>query len=129
MVWNEKLKREIPEGWDVLTMGTALGKVISTPRLSTNEYALKGEFPIIDQTVNVYYAGFTDRRDAVLNQYPVVVFGDHSCSVKYVNFPFVRGADGTQIMRSDDERISVEYLYFVTKNVKLKEGYASVMSC
>lgn len=124
MVYNQKLKREIPEGWEVKTIGSILGKITTTPRLMTNEYKEKGKYPIIDQTMNIYYAGFTDREDAVLNQYPAVVFGDHSCSIKYINFPFVRGADGTQIMISNDKRISVEYLYYATKNIPFREGYA-----
>ena len=124
MVWNEKLKREIPEGWEVLLVGDILDKVQNTPRLATNEYMTNGQYPIIDQTANIYYAGFTDREDAVSKQFPAVVFGDHSCAVKYVNFPFVRGADGTQIMLSKDDRISVEYLYFAIKNIPLREGYA-----
>jgi site-specific recombinase XerD len=118
------LKREIPEGWEVLLVGDILDKVQNTPRLATNEYMTTGQYPIIDQTANIYYAGFTDREDAVSRQFPAVVFGDHSCAVKYVNFPFVRGADGTQIMLSKDDRISIEYLYFATKNIPLREGYA-----
>jgi type I restriction enzyme S subunit len=124
MVWNEKLKREIPEGWEVVSIGDILDKVQSTPRLTTNEYMTNGQYPIIDQTSNIYYAGFTDREDAVSKQFPAVVFGDHSCAVKYVNFPFVRGADGTQVMISKDDRISVEYLYFAVKNTRLNKGYA-----
>ncbi len=124
MVWNERLKREIPQGWEVKIFADILGKVDSTPRLSTDEYLLSGKYPIIDQTTNVYFAGFTDREDAVLFQYPVVVFGDHSCDVKYVNFPFVRGADGTQIMLSKNDRVLAEYLYFAVKGVKIGKGYA-----
>ena len=124
MIWNEKLKREIPEKWEILPIYSILDKVKSTPRLTTDEYMTIGQYPIIDQTVNIYHAGFTDRKDAVVRQFPAVIFGDHSCAVKYVNFPFVRGADGTQVMLSKDERISVEYLYFATKIIPLKEGYA-----
>ncbi len=124
MVWNDKLKREIPEGWEVLLVGDILDKVQNTPRLATSEYMTSGQYPIIDQTANIYHAGFTAREDAVSRQFPAVVFGDHSCAVKYVNFPFVRGADGTQIMLSKDDRISIEYLYFATKNIPLREGYA-----
>ncbi|WP_296005641.1 restriction endonuclease subunit S [uncultured Alistipes sp.] len=124
MVWNEKLKREIPKDWEVTNIGNILGKVISTPRLSTNEYLVDGIYPVIDQTTEVYYAGFTDRKEAVVGQYPAVIFGDHSCAVKYVNFPFVRGADGTQVMLSNNTNISIEYLYFVVKNIKIGKGYA-----
>ena len=124
MVWNEVLKREVPEGWEEKRIGEVLGRVKSTPRLVTDEYLNEGKYPIIDQTRTVYYAGFTNREDAVLNQFPAVVFGDHSCAVKYVNFPFARGADGTQILIPNNERVTSEYLYFVVQNVKLKEGYA-----
>ena len=124
MVWNDKLKREIPERWEIVEIGNILGKVKSSPRLSTNEYLSDGAYPIIDQTTDVYYAGFTNRDDAVVNQFPVVVFGDHSCAVKYVNFPFVRGADGTQIILSNTPKVSIEYLYFAVKDIKIGKGYA-----
>lgn len=124
MVYNEKLKREIPEGWEVKKIEDILGRVKTTPKLVTDEYLENGKYPIIDQTVDVYFAGFTDREEAVVQQYPVVVFGDHSCAVKYVDFPFVRGADGTQILISNDKRISTEYLYFAVQDVKMIEGYA-----
>lgn len=124
MVWNEKLRRNIPFNWSVTNIGNILDKVISTPRLSTNEYFLSGKYPVIDQTTGIYYAGFTDREDAVVKQYPAVIFGDHSCAVKYVNFPFVRGADGTQIMIPKIPQISIEYLYYVVKGIKLGKGYA-----
>lgn len=124
MFWNEKLKKEIPKDWEVTNIGNIVGKVISTPRLSTNEYLVDGIYPVIDQTTEVYYAGFTNRKEAVVGQYPAVVFGDHSCAVKYVNFPFVRGADGTQVMLSNNTNISIEYLYFVVKNIKIGKGYA-----
>ena len=124
MVWNEKLKREIPDGWEVKEISSILDKVKSTPRLVTDEYLKLGDFPIIDQATDVYYAGFTNREDAVSHQYPAVIFGDHSCAVKYVNFPFVRGADGTQVMLSKNKNVSIEYLYFVIKQIKVSKGYA-----
>ena len=124
MVWSERLKRDIPLNWSVTCIENILDKVTSTLKLGTNEYLTSGQFPIIDQTTDVYYAGFTDRDDAVVRQYPAVVFGDHSCAVKYVNFPFVRGADGTQIMLSKNPKISIEYLYYVVKDVRLGKGYA-----
>ena len=124
MVWNEKLKREIPGGWEVTNIGSILDKVFITPRLSTDEYLPSGTYPIIDQATDVYYAGFTEREEAVVNQYPAIVFGDHSCAVKYVNFPFVRGADGTQVILSKDSNIPIEYLYYAMKGVKIGKGYA-----
>ena len=124
IVWNATLKRNIPDGWKVANIRRVLDKVITTPRVSTAEYLLSGSYPVIDQTSDVYCAGFTERQDAVVNQYPAVVFGDHSCAVKYVNFPFARGADGTQVILSKEKNVSIEYLYYVVKDVKIRKGYA-----
>ncbi len=124
MEYNEKLKREIPEGWEVQLIGSILDRVQSTPRLVTDEYLNDGLYPIIDQTTDVYFAGFTNREDTLLMQYPAIVFGDHSCAVKYINFPFARGADGTQIMLSKNENVSIEYMYFYVKNINIGKGYA-----
>ena len=54
---------------------------------------------------------------------PVVIFGDHTCSVKYIDFPFVQGADGIKILESDNT-LSAKFLYFFLKNKPFKpEGY------
>lgn len=124
MVYNSTLKREIPAGWEVSQIGNILDKVDSTPRLKTDEYLNQGKYPIIDQTTDTYFAGFTNREEAILHQYPAIVFGDHSCAVKYINFPFARGADGTQIILSKSENISIEYLYFYVKGINIGKGYA-----
>jgi len=124
MVYNSTLKREIPAGWEVSQIGNILDKVDSTPRLKTDEYLNQGKYPIIDQTTDTYFAGFTNREEAILHQYPAIVFGDHSCAVKYINFPFARGADGTQIILSKSENISIEYLYFYVKGINIEKGYA-----
>lgn len=124
MVYNSTLKREIPAGWEVTTIGGILDKVETTPRIITEDYYKHGKYPIIDQTTDVYIIGFTNNEKAVLKHYPAIVFGDHSCAVKYVNFPFARGADGTQIVLSKNKKISVEYLYFYIKGISISKGYA-----
>lgn len=126
-MWNEKLKREIPEEWKSQKL-VILDKVIITPRLSTNEYLPSGTYPIINPTTDVYYAGFTERKEAVVSQYPAVVFGNHSCAVKHVNFPFVRGADGTQVILSKEANVPIKYLYCAVKGVKIRKGYAKHFS-
>lgn len=124
MVWNEKLKRCIPKDCLLKKIGEILDKVPKSIRLSTKEYNAKGDFPIVDQSSDKYIVGYTDEETAVVKKYPAILFGDHSCVVKYLNFEFCRGADGTQILYSANTRIPLEYLYFAVKDIKFKEGYA-----
>lgn len=54
-----------------------------------------------------------------------VIFGDHTRIVKYARFPFARGADGTQILKSNTARIPDELLYQIIRSVDLSNyGYA-----
>lgn len=125
MEWNQQLKREIPKGWDVSTIGNILTKAPNTTRIPTGEYLKTGCIPVIDQSAD-YIAGYTNDKNAVLaSDAGYVVFGDHTRIVKYIRFPFARGADGTQVLKSNTPCVPDELLYQIVKNVDLSNyGYA-----
>lgn len=125
MEWNQQLKREIPKGWDVSTIGNILTKAPNTTRIPTGEYLKTGCIPVIDQSAD-YIAGYTNDKNAVLaSDAGYVVLGDHTRIVKYIRFPFARGADGTQVLKSNTPCVPDELLYQIVKNVDLSNyGYA-----
>lgn len=124
MVYNENIKREIPKGWDVVKIGDILDKVPSTQKYDTKQYQKRGKYPIIDQGPS-YIVGFTDESENLLDKHPAVVFGDHSTNVKFVDFQFARGADGTQILYSKEKRIPPYYFYLCVKSIKIPNpGYS-----
>lgn len=125
MVWNEQLKREIPKGWDITTVGKTLDKIPNTLRIPTGEYMSDGSIPVIDQS-SEFIAGYTDNKDAVLtSESGYIVFGDHTRIVKYIRFPFARGADGTQVIKSNNERLPDELFYQMIRSIDLSNyGYA-----
>lgn len=110
MVWNDSLKINIPKYWEVKTIAEVLDKYPTTKKFATKEYQSEGKYPIVDQGPN-YIVGWTDEKDEILNRFPAVLFGDHSTNIKFLNFPFGRGADGTQILYSNTNNISPYYLY------------------
>lgn len=125
MVWNEVLKREIPEGWEVVQIQSILDKYPSTKRFNTSEYLYDGKYPIVDQDSSSFIAGYTNEENELLKQFPAVLFGDHSTCVKFLNFEFCRGADGTQILYSNEDRIKPYYLYLAVKSLIIpNQGYS-----
>lgn len=98
---------------------------ISLPRvkLQTRDYRPSGTYPIVDQG-QAAIAGWTDDDAGVIDeQLPVIVFGDHSRTLKYLDAPFVRGADGTQILKP---RAGIDPLFFfyALRSLKLdSRGY------
>lgn len=125
MVWNEQLKREIPKGWEVSTVGKTIDKIPNTARIPSSEYLRDGSIPIIDQSSD-FIAGYTNNPDSVLkSKSGYIVFGDHTRIVKYIRFPFARGADGTQVLKSNNPCIPEELFYQMIKSIDLSNyGYA-----
>ncbi len=125
MVWNEQLKREIPAGWEVKQLGEIFDKYPTTKKFQTSEYLTYGKYPIIDQDSSSFIAGYTNDSENILHRYPAVLFGDHSTCVKFINFEFARGADGTQILYSKHDNISQYYLYLSIKSFIIpNKGYS-----
>jgi type I restriction enzyme S subunit len=86
--------------WEHASFGSVLRKVNSKEyQIQTAEYQTTGIFPIVDQGKDSV-VGFSDREDKRFRcpEGGVIVFGDHTCIVKFVDFDFVVGADGTQIL-------------------------------
>jgi len=124
MIYNETLKREIPEGWDICTVGEVLAKELRTKNVLSSKIAKQGKTPVIDQGSD-FICGFTDDEESVINEMPKIVFGDHTRILKFINFPFARGADGTQILTSREKRLPQHLFYFQLLSVDLSNyGYA-----
>lgn len=125
MEYNPTLKREIPVGWDVAVVANVLGKTPSSNKVLNQEIMTAGSIPVIDQSQD-YICGFTDDITALIRPTePHVVFGDHTRAVKLVNFEYARGADGTQILLSNDSRMPGYLLYHAVSDIDLSNyGYA-----
>ena len=94
-----------------------LGNIISTisplKKLQLKEYKKEGKYPIVDQSQN-FICGYSNDSDAVINvaSEKLIVFGDHTCTLKFVDFPFIQGADGIKIFKSlYSDMVDVCFLY------------------
>ena len=120
---NTKIVDGVPEGWDNIKVGDLLCKIKKTKQVPTNCYQKTGCIPIIDQGKD-YIAGFTDDNECLIKveKIPYIVFGDHTRILKYINFSFAKGADGTQlIMSNDQKRMPQSLLYCSLINIDLSD--------
>lgn len=94
------------------------------PKLQTSGYSSQGEFPIIDQG-RAEIAGYSNDASLLARvQSPVIVFGDHTRIVKYVDYPFILGADGTKVLRSKNGE-NPRYLYHYLRSLNIPNaGYS-----
>lgn len=101
----------VPEGWERLPVGELIEKIPRTTQIMASEYGKEGPIPIIDQS-REFIAGYTDNHASLVNVgKPVIVFGDHTRILKYIQFPFAKGADGTQLIVSNTDRMPQSLFY------------------
>lgn len=87
-------------------------------KISQEEIINEGLYPVITQEAERVISGYTNNSSPITDL-PLVVFGDHSCSFKYLDYPFVRGADGTQLMKFDASIANTKYMYFYMRQMNI----------
>jgi len=94
-------------------------------KIPQSEYLEKGNIPVIDQG-QAFIAGYTDREEYLFSstELPVVIFGDHTKAVKYIDFPFAMGADGVKVLKPKDG-LDTKYFYHFLKYTPITDaGYS-----
>ena len=113
-------KIEIRSKYPLVILESLLEPIIgNTTKIEKKEIKERGKYPVITQEANGLIAGYTDNEN-VINDLPLIVFGDHSCTFKYLDFPFVRGADGTQLLKSNQKNVITKFLYYVLQNIQIE---------
>ncbi len=122
----ENKKDEILESWKEVNFLSCLKNEASSNKLKIpqSDFLDKGNYPIIDQG-EIFIAGYTNDKSKVYSgRLPVIVFGDHTRILKFVNFPFAIGADGVKILVPIDN-INVKYFYYALKRSNIPSaGYS-----
>lgn len=97
-------------------------------QIQRSDYKFRGAIPVVDQG-KAFISAYTDDTTKVYTTLPVIVFGDHTRIIKFIDFPFAIGADGTQLLVSATDMIDIKYLFYVLENTKIKNlGYSRHLS-
>jgi type I restriction enzyme M protein len=123
VVENYKPVIKLDPSWPMVKLREVIKTLIPPKKLQKDEYFPFGEFPIIDQSQS-FIAGSTDNSDAIIAyENPLVIFGDHTCIIKYVDFPFAQGADGIKII-DPSEKFIPKFFYYLIQTMEIEsEGY------
>lgn len=93
------------------------------PKVQRREYLPEGSMPVLDQGQK-FIAGYTTTDNAYSGRLPVVLFGDHTRTFKYVDFPFALGADGVKVL-APQEGFEASFLYYYLRNADIPSaGYS-----
>ena len=90
------------ENWISMPVSETFSRIRVPSKIKRRDYLASGEFPIVSQESEFINGYWDDVEDVISIDRPVVIFGDHTRCFKFVDFDFVVGADGTQILAPID---------------------------
>lgn len=122
---DDEIPFDIPKSWRWVRLPEVVYNVgDKSNQILAKEVKKEGAYPAISQGQELI-DGYTDKTEKVIRDLPLVMFGDHTRNVKFVDFPFVISADGTKFMKAI--RIEPKFLYYWMKNAAeylRNRGYA-----
>ena len=101
---------DVPPTWAVCCL-QEISYPVSTVgmQIKSEEIQKDGVFPVISQGQS-FIDGYYSDESKVIYDSPIILFGDHTRNVKYIDFPFVVGADGTKLHKVI--RANERYVYY-----------------
>lgn len=93
-------------------------------KVPKSEFLETGALAVVDQGQQLV-AGFVDAVDAAHGEkLPLIVFGDHTRTFKFIDFPFAMGADGVKVLKAQNG-FDPKYLYWFLSSLDIPDaGYS-----
>ena len=111
-------------GWNSLPFEECIESVKYTTRVKRKEFLEKGKYPIVSQEADLINGYWDDTADIFKVIKPVVIFGDHTKVLKFVDFDFVLGADGVKILLPK-RILDSKFFFYNLRSIQLKTlGYS-----
>ncbi len=124
-ITEDEIPFEIPKSWcwcRIEDITTFIGG--KNNQIQAKEILKEGKISVVSQGQSLI-DGYSNETQKVINNIPVIMFGDHTKNVKYIDFPFVIGADGTKFLKPIlcNEKYIYYLVYFIAQNLR-NRGYA-----
>lgn len=96
---KNNIQVELCNRWLKLCFEETIGESTSYTKLKAKDYYSNGKFPVVDQGGHFISGYIDDEKLLYKGDLPVIIFGDHTRVIKYIDFKFAAGADGTKILK------------------------------
>lgn len=96
---EEEIPFAIPENWVWVRLSDLCYSIPSKPyQILQKETQMTGIYPVVSQSKNTI-DGYSDKKEKLFSNIPIIVFGDHTRVIKLIDFEFIVGADGTKLLK------------------------------
>ena len=115
---------KLPENWCWLKLVESFDNhTDSKKKIKQKDYLVKGKLAVVDQGQELIGGYTNDVEKSYSGALPIVIFGDHTRCIKFVDFPFAQGADGVKVLRPKPFYLPKAF-YYALKSVNIPNlGY------
>lgn len=123
---SSMINKKVPNGWEICFLRDISSNISSKPyQILQSEVKKRSDIPVVSQSSN-YIEGYSDQKNKlfVVDNF-VIIFGDHTRNIKYIDFDFIVGADGVKIIKP--YKYVTKYIYYLLVNISEKienRGYS-----
>ncbi|MFC3149193.1 restriction endonuclease subunit S [Piscinibacterium candidicorallinum] len=112
------------KGWQSLPLEDCIEPVVYKTRVQRKDFLVDGDYPVVSQEEAFINGFWNQEADLFKVDRPVVVFGDHTRVLKFVDFDFVLGADGVKVLKPRPF-LDPRFFYYELHTARLDSlGYA-----
>jgi type I restriction enzyme S subunit len=98
-------------GWKTAPFERCIEQVTYTQKVQRKDFLDNGAYPVVSQEEDFINGYWNNKDDLFKVTTPIVVFGDHTKVLKYVDFDFVLGADGVKVLQPRDFLLPKFFFY------------------
>ncbi len=117
-----------PEGVSFKELESIIKKVDrSNQNVPKSKIKSHGHYPVYTQSANLSPDGYSDDDSKVVNDVPLILYGDHTNVLKWISNDFIIGADGVKLVKpSIDSGLQNRFLYhYLCEKIEdIPNGYA-----
>ncbi|HHU46317.1 MAG TPA: restriction endonuclease subunit S [Bacteroidales bacterium] len=110
---------EVPSSWTWIELNNVLEYEQPTKyRVKSTEYSNDFSIPVLTAGKS-FIIGYTDEKDGVFTDLPVIIFDDFTTSSQYVDFEFKVKSSAMKILRAKKEIADTKYIAFFMSITRL----------
>ncbi len=110
--------------WEVVPLTQCLQRIKVPRKIPRKQFKKSGTFPIVSQEQEFINGYWSNEADVIYVESPLIIFGDHTQILKYVDFDFVVGADGVKLLQPKAFLYPKYFYYFLVGHPVDSLGYA-----
>lgn len=123
VIENYRPRIPIDPNWRMEIFGNVTSTITPPAKIPAGDFTQEGSYPVIDQSQNAIAGRTDDQSTLVDGANGLVIFGDHTCAVKFISEPFAQGSDGIKIIKTG-EYLEPKFVYFYLLSHPIKQdGY------